>query len=248
MPYCHNCGTSLYQVANFCPNCGTKVIASPFSSPAQPPVPASTPSYPPQLPPERPHNHNVYHAALGVLLILTIILGAGWSLTIARDTAGSAGVPPPYRYAVSDPPTQQSTQPPNTSTPAPQFLVWNSCEGGPSAGCNVTGLAWLEHGVPDTFDYFVSFTSTVPITVYFFTFGQLIQFAVCDGDVNCVSGYYRLFSATTSLQNSVFKLAEGCGDYVAVYLPAGNGVLYPDIRVTYNPAPYVTGYCAQISS
>jgi hypothetical protein len=104
---------------------------------------------------------------------------------------------------------------------------------------------WREGSVPDTYDYFVSFTSTVPVRVYFFTLGQFVQYTVCSGDVNCVSGYYSSLPATTSQSTAAFKLAEGCGDYVAIYVASSNGVMYPNISVKQNAAPFITGYCAQ---
>ncbi len=112
----------------------------------------------------------------------------------------------------------------------------------------MTSNGWREGSVPDTYDYFVTFTSTVPISVYFFTLGQFVQYTVCSGDVNCVSGYYSSLSAATSQSAAVFKLAEGCGDYVAIYVASSSGVMTPDVRVGYAPAPFITGYCAQVGS
>ena len=102
--------------------------------------------------------------------------------------------------------------------------------------------------MPDTYDYFVSFTSTVPIQVYFLTLGQFVQYTVCNGDINCVSGYYSSMLASKSQSNAVFKLAEGCGDYVAIYVASSNGVMVPNISVKQNAAPFITGYCAQVGS
>ncbi len=110
----------------------------------------------------------------------------------------------------------------------------------------MTSNGWREGSVPDTFDYFVSFTSTVPITVYFFTLGQFVQYTVCNDDTSCISGYYVSLPAATSQLNAVFKLAEGCGDYVAIYVAASNGVMSPTISVKQNAAPFITGYCAQV--
>jgi hypothetical protein len=109
----------------------------------------------------------------------------------------------------------------------------------------MTSNGWREGGVPDTFDYFVSFTSTVPIHVYFFTLGQFVQYAVCNGDITCVSGSYAYLSAATSQSNAVFKLAEGCADYVAIYVASSTGTMYPNISVKQNSAGFITGYCAQ---
>jgi hypothetical protein len=102
--------------------------------------------------------------------------------------------------------------------------------------------------VPDTYDYFVSYTSNVSITVYFLTLGQFVQFSVCNGDINCVSGAYAYLQGATSRQNAAFKLAEGCADYVAIYVASGSGVMQPDVKVAQNAAPYATGYCAQVGT
>jgi len=104
----------------------------------------------------------------------------------------------------------------------------------------------LEGTVPDTYDYFLSFTSTVPLKPYFFTLGQFVQFSVCSGDVSCVSGSFVSRPSTTS-ENFAFKLAEGCADYVSVLVASGNGVMHPNVAVTRNPAQYPTGYCAQVA-
>ena len=107
---------------------------------------------------------------------------------------------------------------------------------------------WREGTVPDTYDYFVSFTSNVSIAVYFLTMGQFVQFAVCSGNLNCVSGAYAYIPPATSQQNAVFKLAEGCADYIAIYVSSASGVMQPNVRITQNSAGYATGYCAQIGS
>src|SRR2546426_166773 len=75
--------------------------------------------------------------------------------------------------------------------------------------------------------------------------GQFVQYTVCNGDVNCVSGYYSSLPATTSQSTAAFKLAEGCGDYVAIYVASSTGIMYPNISVKQNAAPFITGYCAQ---
>jgi hypothetical protein len=111
----------------------------------------------------------------------------------------------------------------------------------------MTANGWREGSVPDTFDYYVSFTSTVNVTVYFFTMGQFVQFSVCNGDVSCVSGSYDYILATTNLPTyTLFTLGTGCADYLAIYVASGNGVMYPDVGVTHNPSQTgATGYCAQ---
>jgi len=114
----------------------------------------------------------------------------------------------------------------------------------------MTANGWREGSVPDTFDYYVSFTSNVNVTVYFFTMGQFVQFSVCNGDVSCVSGYYNSIPATTNAQKNtwLFTLGEGCADYLAIYVASDSGTMYPNVGVTRNPSPPSigpTGYCSQ---
>jgi hypothetical protein len=121
----------------------------------------------------------------------------------------------------------------------PTLLMWNSCNG----PCNISAGNWRVAGVPDTFDFNVSFTSTVPVAVYILTFPQYVQFANCMGQISCVTTSYTQYGPTTSLPGSVFKLAEGCSGYVAVFQSTTTGVIYPDVSVTYNPASTITGTC-----
>src|SRR6266540_2617134 len=121
----------------------------------------------------------------------------------------------------------------------PTLIMWNSCNG----PCNMSVGNWRVGGVPDTFDYNVSFTSTVPVAVYILTFSQYVQFANCTGQISCVTTSYTQYGPTMSLPGSVFYLAEGCSGYVAVFQSTTAGVIYPDVSVTYNPAPTITGIC-----
>src|SRR2546422_7922048 len=121
----------------------------------------------------------------------------------------------------------------------PTLKMWNSCNG----PCNMSQGSWRVGGVPDTFDYNVSFTSTVPVAVYILTFSQYVQFANCTGQISCVTTSYTQYGPTMSLPGSVFYLAEGCSGYVAVFQSTTAGVIYPDVSVTYNPAPTITGIC-----
>ncbi len=89
----------------------------------------------------------------------------------------------------------------------------------------------------------VSFTSNVPVSVYILTFPQYVQFANCNGMISCVTGSYTQYGPTTSLPGSVFTLAEGCSGYVSVFQSTANGTIYPDVSITYNPAPNPTGTC-----
>ena len=235
--YCPNCGTPLAQQAAFCANCGTE-IAAPHPQPQQMP-----PVYYPKTATQTPVSTGAYKALIAVLLVIIVLLGVGLYATSSGHLFSLTG----YRYSLANPPNAQSVQRPNTADAQPPYtVIWNSCGGGPGSGCNMTPNGWREGSVPDTFDYFVSFTSNVPITVYFFTLGQFVQYTVCNGDISCVSGYYASLSAATSQSNAIFKLAEGCGDYVAIYVASSNGVMHPNISVKQNAAPFITGYCAQV--
>jgi len=237
--YCPNCGTALQQNVAFCPNCGTKIVS--HAQPQQ-----LTPSYfPPATPSQVPVSTGAYKAVIGVLLVIIVLLGVG----LYGATSGHPFSLTGYRYPLTNPPNAQSVQPPPISpAPPPYTLIWNACGGNPSTGCNMTGNGWREGSVPDTYDYFVNFTSNVPITVYFFTLGQFVQYTVCNGDVSCVSGYYTTLAAAKSRLFAPFQLAEGCGDYVAIYVSSGSGIMHPSISVRQHAYSQPTGYCAQVGA
>ena len=234
IPYCPNCGAPVQPHISFCANCGAKISSS-SSRPTQTqqnyygPAPALQP----------PVSTGAYKAIIASLLIIILLLGILYYESSAGRLPFSLGT---NRYQLANPPNSQSIQPPNTSTPPPGPTIWNSCGAG---SCGMQTNGWREGTVPDTYDYFVSFTSNVSITVYFFTLGQFVQYAVCNGDLSCVSGSFVTLSGTTNRQNTVFKLAEGCADYVAIYIASTNGVMTPNVKVAQNAAPYATGYCAQ---
>ena len=121
----------------------------------------------------------------------------------------------------------------------PHLEMWNSC----GVPCSMTAGKWREGGVPDTFDYYVSFNATVPVSVYFLTLKQYTQFASC-GNISCVTGTYQSIPPTMLATNYEFTLAEGCASYVAIYQSTQNGIISPDVSVTYNPASQPTGVCA----
>lgn len=231
--HCPNCGTPIQQSAAFCPNCGTKII----SVQPQQQVP---PGYYPTTPVRAPVSTGPYKAVIGILLVIIIVLGV---LAFGHVFTGN-------HYSLPNPPNAQSTQP----APAPATLppsaktIWNACGASPSLGCSMSARGWREGTIPDTYDYYVYFTSNVSITVYFFTLGQFVQFTVCNGDVTCVYGSYDSLPATTFRPTTVFTLAEGCGDYVAIYVASANGIMNPVVSVNQSPAPYPTGYCGQVGA
>jgi len=236
--YCPNCGGSVEPTAAFCPNCGTKLV----SFRAQPRE-APQGFYPPANSAQAPVSTGAYKAVVVVLLVIIILLGVGLFASAGHLFSG-------YRYPLPNPPNSQSILPiPAPATlPASAKTIWNACTANPAQGCTMAPNGWREGTVPDTYDYYVYFTSNVSITVYFFTLGQFVQFRVCNGDVSCVSGSYDSLPATTFQQTTVFRLAEGCGDYVAIYVASASGVMKPTISVDQNPAPTPTGYCAQQGS
>lgn len=124
------------------------------------------------------------------------------------------------------------------------FSMWSSCNG-ITRWCNMTTAGFSEP-VPDTFDYNDAWSSTIPITVYYLTLSQFAQFVNCYSlsRISCVQGTYPIIGPTTS-SDDTFRLAEGCGGYIAVYLATESGILYPNVSVTYNPASAPTGTCAQ---
>ena len=122
----------------------------------------------------------------------------------------------------------------------PTLTMWNTC-GGP---CTIGPTGVRVGSAPDTFELDVEFTSTVPVTTYFFTFRQWAQFDGCGFDVRCVSGPYQSFPAATSVDRT-FQDAEGCSGYVWVMQASRNGIITPNVKVRYAPAPHPTGVCAQ---
>ncbi len=117
----------------------------------------------------------------------------------------------------------------------PTLTIWTSC-GGP---CTMSANSWRAGGVPDTFEYWIEFAATTPVAVYFLGLYQYVQFRNCSGSplqkLSCV-GEYRYFPSTTSRTNSVFRAGTDCASWIAVYISTGEGVIYPNIKVRYNPS------------
>lgn len=122
----------------------------------------------------------------------------------------------------------------------PTLTIW-------TASRNIPLDSVLYETVPDTFDYNDVWTSSSPVTVYYLTVKQASEFFSCTVTPvsSCVSGTYESFGPATS-SNDVFRLAEGCGGYVAVYQPSGKETVTftPNISITYHPASTATGACA----
>ncbi|HYY92845.1 MAG TPA: zinc ribbon domain-containing protein [Candidatus Dormibacteraeota bacterium] len=235
---CPSCGFALQPNAGFCTNCGTRTVSQPTHPTNQAPS-----VYYPAPATQPPVSTGPYKVVIAVLLVVILLLGIGYFV-------GSAHFPlANYRYSLANPPNLQSTQPgPAFTTQSPAFTIWSACGSSQSAGCSMSGNGWREGSVPDTFDYYVSFASNVSITVYFFTMGQFVQYSVCNGDLSCVSGSYDSIPPTANLpQYTIFKLGEGCADYLAIYVASGSGIMHPNVGVSrpaVNP-PGATGYCAQ---
>ena len=122
----------------------------------------------------------------------------------------------------------------------PTVTIWTK-------SLTLSSAGWLVEGVPDSFDFIVSFNSTVPVTVYFLSYAQFVQFANSHGSISNVSGQYHYYPATTSLNGAVFTLAEACAGYVSVFQFSQTGTIYPNVVVTYNPSLSPSGVCASNS-
>ena len=112
------------------------------------------------------------------------------------------------------------------------FVIWN-------VPVNVSSGYFLFETVPDTFDYHDNFSSTVPIDVFYFNSSQFVQWYTHQ----TISGDYVNFTGTEK-QTDTFKLAEGCGGYIAIYSFITTGTIYPNVSATYNPAAKPTGSCS----
>jgi hypothetical protein len=119
----------------------------------------------------------------------------------------------------------------------PRFVLWNSC-GADTDGCPLKPGFEYVGGVPDTFTYYVNFRATVPVTVRIMSTEDF----VCRESGACSANSVG-WDDQTSLANGVFHDAEGCAGYLAVFTSDEHGTLYPDIRITRNPAPAPTGTC-----
>lgn len=121
----------------------------------------------------------------------------------------------------------------------PRFVLWDSCTAaGPAAGCPLRpGYEYIV-GVPDTFTYYVSFRSTVPVTVWIMSAPNF----VCWETGNCAWHAWG-WKNQTHLRNGVFHDAEGCAGYLAVFFSDQAGILYPDVSIVRHPAAQSTGVC-----
>jgi hypothetical protein len=123
----------------------------------------------------------------------------------------------------------------------PSFILWNSCGTGVGTGCSVSPGQFYVGGVPDTFTYTVSFTATVPVTVWIMPTSSFVCFKTraCDWSPGTLGWEKQM-----ELHGAVFHDAEGCADYLAVFLSERAGTFNPDVRVSRNPANHPTGVCA----
>lgn len=121
----------------------------------------------------------------------------------------------------------------------PSFVLWNSCSANLAAGCPLRPGYFYVGGVPDTFTYEVNLTATVPVTVMIMSTRDF----ACWDTSSCVSHWVE-WRNRTELLRGTFHDAEGCAAYLAVFQSQQAGTLYPNIRVTRNPAAQATGVCA----
>lgn len=127
----------------------------------------------------------------------------------------------------------------NTKLANPTLSIWNSCD----TPCSVGPSKVRVGGVPDTFQFHVVYTSDVPVSLYFFTFHQWTEYDSCGFQLNCVTGSYTAYRATTS-RNITFNESTGCAGYLFVLAASANGTIKPDVSATYKPADHPTGVCA----
>jgi hypothetical protein len=127
----------------------------------------------------------------------------------------------------------------------PQLVLWTLAQQlkGPDS--------YMAGGIPDTFTYHLQATSSGPMSVSILTLQNFAKAVQCvnngAGSTNyCMhhSGAVRTWTGVTSVSYD-FHLAEGCADYVAVFTAATPVKVTPNVSVTYNPAPALTGVCAQ---
>jgi hypothetical protein len=125
----------------------------------------------------------------------------------------------------------------------PTLRIWNVAQ-------TISGSsAYLVGGVPDTFTYKVSFTSTAPVAVNIMTTAEFVSAIDCVRLGYGTSHYCMTHAGTswwsdrTSLTNGMFSDAEGCAGYLAVWTAASPATVTPDVSITYNPASAATGAC-----
>jgi hypothetical protein len=207
-----------------------------FYASAMPPPPVIAP---------RPRGARTVLAVMVVFLALVAILLGVDDLRYraeATDQAQRAGRFAQQLAAVQAQERQLQAQVAQLQVQArnPTLTMWNTC-GGP---CTIGPNGVRVGSAPDTFELDIEFTSTVPVTTYFFTFRQWAQFDSCGFDVRCVTGSYQSFAASTSL-NRTFQDAEGCSGYVWVMQASRDGIITPNVKIRYAPASHPTGVCAE---
>jgi hypothetical protein len=108
---------------------------------------------------------------------------------------------------------------------------------------------YLAAGVPDTFTYHLRLASTGQMNVSILSFEQFSSAVKCIengvGQTNyCMhhSGAANSWLGVRSVSFD-FHLAEGCAGYMLVITAPNRVTVTPDVSVTYNPAPRVTGTC-----
>jgi len=119
----------------------------------------------------------------------------------------------------------------------PHFVLWNSC-GSFADGCPLAPGKEYVGGVPDTFTYEVNFHATVPVTVRIMSTDEFVCW-----ETKLCSAHWWGWEDRTSLMGGVFYDAEGCAGYLAVFSSDQYGTLFPDVRVTRNPASESSGVC-----
>ena len=231
--------------------------SEPLPPAAQPYTPpASTSFYPPPpplapLPPRAARRRGLWYASLVVALVVTLG-GLGllyqddisWQHQAASLNSQNATLREQLATTQTDLRTAVGTITElKTAAQHPNLGIWNVPQriDGPDY--------YLLGNVPDTFTYHLSATSTGPMSVSILTIEQYAAGIGCvhngGGNTNyCMhhSGAVQSWLSVTSV-SSDFHLGEGCADYVVIFTAASAVTVHPDVSVTYNPAPTVTGVC-----
>ena len=131
-----------------------------------------------------------------------------------------------------------------TEAQHPSLGIWNVAQ-------TIQGPDYYLLGnVPDTFTYHLHATSTGPMSVSILTVEEYATAIDCVrnglGRTNDCMHRKPTVSSWIDVRSVDydFHLGEGCADYIVVFTAGERVTVSPNVSVTYNPAPTVTGACA----
>lgn len=222
-------------------------------SPYSPPASSSYYAAPAPLPPFAPRRRGLWYAALAVAVVVTLGgLGflyqddVSWQHQAASLSSQNASLQKQLLTSQTNLRTAEGTITElKTAAQHPNLGIWNVAQ-------TISGPDYYLLGnVPDTFTYHLVATSTGPMSISILTVEQYAAAIDCvhsgGGNTNyCMQhqpGTFKQWLGVTSV-NYDFHLGEGCADYVVLFTAASAVTVHPDVSVTYNPAPTVTGTCA----